>query len=160
MYDTKTFLGVVKHLLSNKVVFNEKITLVEDDNITENDKNTASIWNEFFSNIITNLGIPKYTEREQGSHIIGDPVMKAVMKYRFHPSIVAIKENCDSGFSFAFSHVDIMKSLKKLITIKQIRPHKANAYPQNLLRKILIFLEILFLEIIIIAFPNLFFLTP
>ena len=86
--------------------------------------------------------------------------MKAVMKYRFNPSIIAIKENCDSGFSFAFSHVDIMKSLKKLITIKQITPHKANAYPQNLLRKILIFLEILFLEIIIIAFPDLFFLTP
>ena len=56
--DNKKFLGVVKHLLSNKVVYNERITLVEDDKIIENDKNTASILNEFFSNIITALGIP------------------------------------------------------------------------------------------------------
>ena len=37
-----------------------------------------------------------------------------------------------------------------------MKPHKAQTYQQDLLRKILIFLEILFLEIIIIAFPILF----
>ena len=41
------FGGVVKPLLSNKVVYNERITLVEDDKIIENDKNTASILNSF-----------------------------------------------------------------------------------------------------------------
>ena len=91
--DNKKFWGVVKPLLSNKVVYNERITLVEDDKIIENDKNTASILNEFFSNIITTLGIPQYNETEPVSHNIGDPLMKAIMKYRFHPSIVAIKKN-------------------------------------------------------------------
>ena len=47
MCDNKKFWGVVKPLLSNKVVFNERITLVEDDKIIENDKNTASILNSF-----------------------------------------------------------------------------------------------------------------
>ena len=46
--DNKKFWGVVKPLLSSKVVYNERITLVEDDKIIENDKNTASILNEFF----------------------------------------------------------------------------------------------------------------
>ena len=46
------FGGVVKPLLSNKVAYNKRITLAEDDRIVENDKNTASILNEFFSNII------------------------------------------------------------------------------------------------------------
>ena len=36
--DNKKFWGVVKHLLQNKVVSNEKITLLEDGNIVENDK--------------------------------------------------------------------------------------------------------------------------
>ena len=36
--DTKKFCGVVKPVLSNKVVSHEKITLVEQDNIVENDK--------------------------------------------------------------------------------------------------------------------------
>ena len=44
----KKFWGVVKPLLSNKVVYNERITLVEDDKIIENDKNTVSILKEFF----------------------------------------------------------------------------------------------------------------
>ena len=36
--DNKKFGGVVKPVLSNKVVSNEKITFVEQDNIAENDK--------------------------------------------------------------------------------------------------------------------------
>ena len=100
------FGGVVKPLLSNKVVYNERITLVEDDKIIENDKNTASILNEFFSNVITTLGIPQYNETKPVSHNIGGPLMKVIMKYRFHPSIVAIKKNCSSGLSFSFSQVE------------------------------------------------------
>ena len=72
MCDNKKFWGVVKPLLSNKVVYNERITLVEDDKIIENDKNTASILNEFFSNIITTVGIPQYNETEPVSHNMGD----------------------------------------------------------------------------------------
>ena len=55
--DNKRFWGVVKPLLSNKVVSNEKITLVEQENIVKNDKKTATVVSDFFSNIITNLGI-------------------------------------------------------------------------------------------------------
>ena len=58
--------------------------------------------NEFFSNIITTLGIPQYNETEPVSHNIDDPLMKAVMKYRFHPSIVAIKKICNSVVFFFF----------------------------------------------------------
>ena len=61
----RNFGGVVKPLLSNKVVYNEKITLVEDDKIIENDKNSASILNKFFSNIITTLGTPIIMKRNQ-----------------------------------------------------------------------------------------------
>ena len=37
---------------------------------------------------------------------IGDLLMKEIMKYRSHPSIIAIKENCSSGLSFRFSQVN------------------------------------------------------
>ena len=63
--DNKKFRRVVKPVvLSNKNVSNEKITLVELDNIVENEKKTATVLNDFFSDIITNLGIPKYVEGE------------------------------------------------------------------------------------------------
>ena len=76
---------MVKPLFLNKIIFNEKITLPEDDNIVENDKNTASVLNEFFSNIITTLVIPKYNETEPVSHKIGDPLTKAIILHRFQP---------------------------------------------------------------------------
>ena len=66
------WLGVafrLKPLLSDKVVFNDKVTLLEDGNIVENDKNAAFILNEFFfSNTTATFGIPKYNETEPVSH--------------------------------------------------------------------------------------------
>ena len=41
--NNKKSWGVVKPLLSRKVVFNEKLTLLDDDNIVENDKNPAAL---------------------------------------------------------------------------------------------------------------------
>ena len=93
----KKFWGAVKPVLSNKVMSSEKITLVENDDILENDKRTATVFNNFFSNIITNLGIPQYIEEEPISQNIDDPLMKAIVQYRNHPSIAAIKGKCDSG---------------------------------------------------------------
>ena len=46
--DNKKFRGVVKPVLPNKVVSNEKITLDEQDNIAENDKKTATVLDDFF----------------------------------------------------------------------------------------------------------------
>ena len=109
MCDNKKFWGVVKPFLSNKVVYNERITIVEDDKIIENDKNTASMLNEFFSNIITTLGIPQYNETEPVSYNIGDPLMKAIMKYRFHPSIVTIKKNYNSVCLLVSLRLNVMK---------------------------------------------------
>ena len=132
--DNKKFWGVVKPLLSNKVVYNERITLVEDDNIIENDKNTASILNEFFSNITT-LGIPQYNETEPASHNIGDPLMKAIMKYRFHPSIVAIKKNCNSGLSFSFSQVERHEIMKKINNLKTNKATQSTDIPTKLIKE-------------------------
>ena len=119
---------MVNPLLSNKVVNNEMITLVEDDKIIEKVKNTAFILNEFFSKIITILGIRQYNETEH-SHNTGDLLKKVIMKYRFHPSIVAIKKN--SGLSLSFSQVERDEIIKKLITLRQTKPHKAQTYPLN-----------------------------
>ena len=46
--DNKKFWKVVKPLLSNKIVSNEKITLVEKSEILKSDKETAKVLNNFF----------------------------------------------------------------------------------------------------------------
>ena len=108
--DNNKFWGVVKPVLLNKVVSNEKITLVERDNIVENDKKTANVFNDFFSNIITNLGIPHYIEGEPVSQNIDDTLMKAIIKYRLRPSIIAIKENVFQVSLLVSLKLNVMRS--------------------------------------------------
>ena len=118
--DNKKFWSVVKPLLSNKVVSNEKITLIEN-NIIENDEKTAAVLNNFFSNVITSLNIPQYNETEPVSQNMNDPLIAAIIKYRFHPSIIAIKDKCNSDLHFNFSFVEydeIMKEINNLKTSK------------------------------------------
>ena len=65
--DNKKFWTIVKPLLSNKIMSSEKITLAEGTKILKN-------------------------EQDLISDSISDPVKRAVVKYRAHPSIIAIKE--------------------------------------------------------------------
>ena len=71
--DNKKFWSVVKPSLSNKVVSNEKITLIENKNI-KNDEKTATVLNNFFSNVIMSLNILQYNETEPVSQNINDPL--------------------------------------------------------------------------------------
>ena len=68
-------------------------------------KKNATVLNDFFSNIITNIGIPQYIEGEPDNHDnpdnIDDQLMKAIIKYRLHPSIITKKEKC-LKFLFSF----------------------------------------------------------
>ena len=103
--------------------------------------------NNFFSTFIQNLNILQYKEQDTISASISDPVMRAIVKYRAHPRIIAIKENCNSSKSFNFSFVD------KEVTLKEINNWKANKATQilkfrlNSLKKIRTSLRVLFLKI-------------
>ena len=115
--DNKKFWRVVEPLLSSKIISNEKITVVEGDKIIRGNNETAKVLNEFFANIATNLNIPQFNQTDRTSENISDPVIKAIVKYSVHPSIIAIKENCTSKFSFNFSFaekVDIPNEIKML----------------------------------------------
>ena len=60
--DNKKFWRVVKPLLSNKIISNEKITIVEGDKIIRSDKETAKGLNEVFAYVVTNLNIPQFNQ--------------------------------------------------------------------------------------------------
>ena len=53
---------VLKLLLSNKVISNEKTTIVEFDKIIESVEKTAKVLNEFLYNIVTNLSIQQFNQ--------------------------------------------------------------------------------------------------
>ena len=112
--DNKTFWKTIKPFLSDKIVSREKITLIGEDEIVESDSNTAQILNTFFSNIVSNFKIAEYANSDPISDNINDPVIKSIVKYCNHPSILKIGEVCNRKQCslFSFSHVDKEEILK------------------------------------------------
>ena len=94
----------------------EKVILVEGEEIINEDRENAEILNTFFSNAVEILEIPEYQETDSLANNTSHPIFKAILKYRNHPSIVAIK-NLNNGSRFDFCRVsvqDVVKELKKL----------------------------------------------
>ena len=87
------------------------------------DYNTAKVLNTFFSNIVSNLNIAEYSNCEPLANNISDPILKCVVKYRNHPSILAIGEVCKKHprrpFSFSkINREEILGEILKLETSK------------------------------------------
>ena len=70
------------------------------EKIITNDKELAMIFNEFFVNIVSNLGINSNHSFLINTDNENDLIEKAIAKYKNHPSIISIKkfmENSDSS---------------------------------------------------------------
>ena len=65
--------------------------------------------NTFFSNIVGSLNFPEYVINDPISDNISDPIIKLIVKYRKHPSILTIGEVCKERkrkhAAFSFSKV-------------------------------------------------------
>ena len=62
--DNKTFWKTVKPLFSEKHFSNNKITLIEGEEIIHNDREIAEKFNSYFANVVENLGIEGFTKHD------------------------------------------------------------------------------------------------
>ena len=79
--DNRTFWRTVKPFLFNKSVENQKIILVEKEEILIKDNSVAKVLNNFFSNIVKTLGILDYMHSHPLAKEGNDPTLRAIMKY-------------------------------------------------------------------------------
>ena len=82
----------MKPYLSDKSVKSDKIHLNENGNLIKGESETTEVLNNFFSNIVKKLKIPEYENLNSNIENIKDPVSRAILKYKNHPSIIAINE--------------------------------------------------------------------
>ena len=113
--DNKKFWKTVKPFLSDKCPLNEKIIIAENDEIISNNKEIAEVLNTFFSNIVSNLNIPEYPVNDPFIDNIDDPILKAVFKYKNHPSIKVIEKVSKLDKLFNFNKVDREEVFKEII---------------------------------------------
>ena len=131
--DNRKFWKTVKPALSDKCQSNNKIVLVEDDEIISDDTEVAEIFNSFFVTVTESLGIKENNDNISGTEGILDPIEKSIQKYSNHPSILRIKNRFVNADYFTFNPV----SLEEMETeIKRLSPKKATTF-KNIPPKIL-----------------------
>ena len=96
---------------------NEKITLVENNNIISSEIEIAEKLNAFFSNIVKELHIKVKEDLLCDVSDINDPVERAIQKYKNHPSIQMIKETFDSSKTFSFDLVSSDTIFKEIVSL-------------------------------------------
>ena len=98
--DNKKFWRTVKPFFSDKGGTRDKIVLVEEENIINNDAEIAQTFNDFFDGAVKALGISDNevlltkVEHPQGK------VLDAIKEFESHPSILKIKENVTFDVEF------------------------------------------------------------
>lgn len=121
--DNKTFWQTVKPFLSDKSNNKNKITLIENEEVISNDGDLSEIFNSLFANVTKELNINKNKDLFSNNNNINDPLESLVDKYKYHPSIQAIRDqNIHTNSTFTFSEV-IPSEIKKVI--KQLDTNKA-----------------------------------
>ena len=84
-------------MFGNKIKGNPNITLVEGNNLIDNEKSLAGTFNHYFVNVVSNLGV-KMLDDNSGK---GDD-----SNYDNHPSIISIKQHItDKKKVFSFRNI-------------------------------------------------------
>ena len=76
------------------MLLKDEIHLIENNELVKTDLETAEVLNNFFSNIVQNLDISRYSNDELLVSNTNDANLKAILKYRNHPSIITIQNKC------------------------------------------------------------------
>ena len=134
--NNRKFWHTVKLFLSDKVKSKETIILVNNDNIESKQTEVAKSINDFFSNAVKNLEIPKYKrEDDLHSQLLRSPVLQAITKYRNHLSINTIRCFSQHNSSFYFSPVDESTLLKEIKSLNANKAVQDNDTPVKVLKE-------------------------
>ena len=106
--DNKTFWKTIIPLFTKRPLKGEKINLIENDKNISNDTELCDIFNGFFSNIISELNIPKKYQCFLND-MDSDSILSVLNAFKNHPSIKNIKsKKLNSTFSFENTYNDVV----------------------------------------------------
>ena len=108
----KLFWKTIKPSFPDKVVTRDRIHLTENSEVVKTELETAETLNNFFGNVIKSLMIPKYNEYDRSTDRVKNRTIRAIRKYRNHPSIFAICEQKKAQINFCFKEFSIEETQK------------------------------------------------
>ena len=114
--DNRKFWKTVKPLLSDKSVSRGKINMTDNEKMLTSESETGETLNNLFSNKVKKLSIPKFNSNNSVTENIKDPVIKAILQYKNHPSILAIQKYIKNK-TFHFEEVSIGEIEKEILKL-------------------------------------------
>ena len=132
--DNKKFWKTVKALLFDKSVSREKINLTENGNMRTSESETAESLNNFFYNIVKKFNIPKFNSNNSVTGNIKDPVSKAILKYKNHPSILAIQKYSKNE-TFHFKEVNFGEVEKEILKLDKTKASQKTDIPTRIIKE-------------------------
>ena len=115
LMDDKLFWKTIKPSFSDEIVTRNRIHLTEKGEVVKTELETAETLNHFFGNVIKNLMILKYSEHDPLIGRAENRTIRAILKYRNHPSILAICERKKAQINFCFKEVSIEETRKDIL---------------------------------------------
>ena len=130
--DSKQFWKTMKAFFFDKRNSNRDITLIDGEDIITNNNMIAETMNISFSNAVENLEIQGY-QTNFSPNINLDKITNTVNKFKYHPSIVKIKENIQGIEKFSFSNTNETDIASIINQLNRNKPTTFNNIPVNIL---------------------------
>ena len=135
MSDNKLFWKVIKPSLSDKSCVKEQINLLEKGEVLKTDLQTAEVLNTFFGNRVKNLEINQYSNFDPEINNVKDPTLRAILKYKDQPSILAIQNNCKNRIKFTFEEMYLASIEKEIHNLKINKASQSSDIPTKIIKE-------------------------
>ena len=140
--DNTKFWKTVKPLFSDKISYKETINLAVNDTILSDDQVVAHTFNNYFNNIVKNLltvtnkNFPKEITNGFNLNFL-DPVEAAILKYKNHPSLNAIRGKISKldNPNFYLEYTSFNQTLKKLEKLDPKKTSQVNDIPVKAIKE-------------------------
>ena len=112
--DNIKFWRTVKPLFSDRIQTYTAITLLENNELVNDNRIAANIFNDYFVSITESLDIPTVSKNLTPINEISDPLDIASTKYKSHPSVKLIIKRVQVEHIFKFEQVSLQEVVVKL----------------------------------------------
>ena len=125
------FWPTIKPFINSKCHVQENIILREKDDIVNDAKSVAKIFNEYFTGIASDIGFNDPIPDDYGKDEV---LISLIAKYDNHPSIIAIQSAVLEHGTFEFEQVDINQIYQILVNMNDKKATGYDGIPCKLLK--------------------------
>ena len=81
--------------------------------------------------MVNSLEINQYSTFDPVINYVKDLTLRAILKNKDHPRILAIQNNCKNGIKFAFEEIDLASTEKQIHNLKMNKSVSKFGYPDQ-----------------------------